>query len=54
MVELLPLETDEDIEDVGNLLKEFQAKTGSTIAAEILADWPGSARKFTKVSKYFY
>lgn len=49
MVELLPLELTEDITLVGDLLKEFQAKTGSTIAGRILAEWPGSARRFVKV-----
>lgn len=54
MVELLPLELPEDIKLVGELLKEFQAKTGSTISATILSEWPGTARHFTKVFPYEY
>jgi glutamate synthase (NADPH/NADH) len=54
MVELLPLELPEDIKLVEDLLKEFQAKTGSNIASTILSEWPGSARHFTKVFPYEY
>jgi len=54
MVELLPLEIEEDIQEVGDLLREFQTKTGSSIAGEILAEWPGSARKFVKVKTPLY
>jgi len=34
---------------VGELMKEFQAKTGSTKAGNILADWPAQAKVFVKV-----
>jgi len=50
MVDLLSLEKPEDIKYVGELLQEFQTKTGSNIAAKLLNEWPGSARHFTKVS----
>lgn len=54
MVELLPLEKKEDLDHVAELLKEFQQKTGSKIAQDLLAEWPKPASKFIKVSKFFY
>lgn len=54
MVELLPLEQPDDLKLVKELLEEFQAKTGSEIAARLLGDWPASARHFTKVFPYEY
>ncbi|KAJ4436798.1 hypothetical protein ANN_16930 [Periplaneta americana] len=48
MVELLPLELDEDLKYVKGLLKEFQEKTGSLIAEELLKTWPAPASKFIK------
>lgn len=54
MVELLPLELDEDLKYVKGLLKEFQEKTGSLIAEELLKTWPAPASKFIKVFPYEY
>lgn len=49
MVELLPLEKDDDLEFVENLLRQFHDKTGSQVAANLLTDWPAQASQFTKV-----
>lgn len=49
MVELLALEASEDLEFVEDLLRQFHDKTGSQVAAEILADWPAQASSFVKV-----
>lgn len=49
MVELLPLEKKEDLDYVAQLLKEFQVKTGSKIAENLLAGWPKPASQFIKV-----
>ena len=50
MVDLLPMEKDEDLLFVEALLREFSEKTGSRVALRILENWPESAKKFTKVS----
>lgn len=50
MVELLPLELSEDLQFVEDLLREFNEKTGSLLAADLLKDWPAQASKFVKVS----
>lgn len=49
MVELLPLDQPEDIEYVKNLLIEFNEKTGSVIAADLLSTWPEPTTRFIKV-----
>ncbi|UYV65685.1 hypothetical protein LAZ67_3005087 [Cordylochernes scorpioides] len=49
MVDLLPLEEKQDLELLESLLKEFREKTGSEMAAKLLADWPRSAASFIKV-----
>lgn len=54
MVELLPLEKKEDLDHVAQLLKEFQQKTGSKIAQDLLAQWPKPASQFIKVFPYEY
>ncbi|GLG95437.1 NADPH:adrenodoxin oxidoreductase, mitochondrial [Gryllus bimaculatus] len=54
MVELLPLENDEDLKYVASLLKEFQEKTGSLIAEELLKTWPKPAKEFVKVFPFEY
>lgn len=53
MVELLPLDLPEDIEYVKSLLLEFQEKTESLIAAELLKAWPEPVKDFIKVSARF-
>ena len=54
MVELLPLEKQEDLDMIEGLLKEFIEKTGSVVATEILSDWPANAQNFVKVFPYEY
>lgn len=54
MVELLPLDQQEDIDYVKTLLQEFKEKTGSLIAAELLEKWPQPTSKFIKVFPYEY
>jgi len=49
MVQLLPLELEEDIKYVEGLLKEFQEKTGSLIAEDLLKIWPSPTSRFVKV-----
>lgn len=49
MVELLPLELQEDLDYVKSLLIEFHEKTGSEIAKELVSVWPEPAKKFIKV-----
>lgn len=50
MVELLPLELPEDLQFVEDLLHQFNKRTGSLVAADLLKDWPAQASKFVKVS----
>ncbi|KAH9630612.1 hypothetical protein HF086_007036 [Spodoptera exigua] len=54
MVELLPLELQDDLDYVEQLLKEFHEYTGSLIAEEFLKTWPEPAKKFIKVFPYEY
>ncbi|XP_043207721.1 glutamate synthase [NADH]-like isoform X1 [Amphibalanus amphitrite] len=54
MVDLLPMEKEEDIMFVEALLREFSEKTGSLVALRILDNWPESVKKFTKVFPYEY
>ena len=49
MVQLFPLELEEDIKYVEGLLKEFQEKTGSLIAEDLLKTWPSPTSRFVKV-----
>ena len=51
MVDLLPLDKEEDILFVEALLREFSEKTGSLVALRILDNWPENAKKFTKVGR---
>lgn len=52
MVELLPLELENDLFYVQGLLREFHEKTGSNIAQELLATWPEPAKTFVKVQLF--
>lgn len=54
MVELLPLDRQEDLNYVKSLLEEFVLKTDSVIASKLLESWPHSASKFIKVFPYEY
>lgn len=49
MVELLPLELSDDLLFVEAQMRQFHDKTGSRVAANLLADWPAQASKFVKV-----
>ena len=49
MVELEAVEEDEDIVELRELIEQHQEYTGSTVAAQILDDWPMSLRQFVKV-----
>jgi glutamate synthase domain-containing protein 3 len=52
-VELLPLDNVDDIAYVKELLIEFQKKTGSLIAEELLKTWPQPVGRFIKVQNLF-
>ncbi|KAL0891857.1 hypothetical protein ABMA27_015114, partial [Loxostege sticticalis] len=54
MVELLPLEAQDDLDVVKTLLEEFVEYTGSVIAQEMLKTWPEPAKMFVKVFPYEY
>ncbi|KAL4710424.1 hypothetical protein ACJJTC_008826, partial [Scirpophaga incertulas] len=54
MVELLPLELEDDLKEVKTLLEEFVEYTGSVIAQDLLKSWPAAAKKFVKVFPYEY
>ncbi|XP_068630791.1 uncharacterized protein [Battus philenor] len=54
MVELLPLENEEDLNEVKQLLEEFVEYTGSIIAKDLLQTWPEPAKMFIKVFPYEY
>lgn len=54
MVQLFPLELEEDIKYVEGLLKEFQEKTGSLIAEDLLKTWPSPTSRFVKVFPFEY
>nr|XP_034824932.1 glutamate synthase [NADH], amyloplastic isoform X1 [Maniola hyperantus] len=54
MVELLPLEKQQDLEEVQKLLEEFVEYTGSIIAKSLLETWPEPAKMFVKVFPYEY
>ena len=52
--ESIALESVVDAEDLNwlqEILKEFQEKTGSKVAEEILHDWPAAAKDFVKVHR---
>ncbi|KAL1139053.1 hypothetical protein AAG570_009114 [Ranatra chinensis] len=53
-VELLPLNDEKDMSYVKKLLVEFQQKTDSKIAEELLSCWPEPTNKFVKVFPYEY
>lgn len=48
-VTILPVEEEEDIIWLQNILKEFVAKTGSRLAQSLLNDWTNSVKLFHKV-----
>jgi glutamate synthase (NADPH/NADH) len=54
MVELLPLNEKKDVSYVRQLLEEFEEKTGSLIAKELLDIWPEPTNRIFKVFPYEY
>ena len=46
-----PLETEEDVRFVKDLIAEFQDKTGSLVAKDILDNWESARAKFVKVDR---
>ncbi|KAJ8680883.1 hypothetical protein QAD02_016670 [Eretmocerus hayati] len=54
MVELLPLNAKKDIDYVQQLLQEFEEKTGSLIARDLLQIWPEPTNRIFKVFPYEY
>jgi glutamate synthase (NADPH/NADH) large chain len=49
MVELERLETEEEVNEVKNLIELHQQYTGSAVAERVLADWDSSVSQFVKV-----
>ena len=54
MVDLVPVETEEDLSFLKTTLTEFVQETESAVAAKLLEEWPLSARYFTKVFPHEY
>ena len=54
MVELEKLEDAEDIDELRHLIEMHQHHTGSTVAAHVLANWPGVVDQFVKVMPIDY
>jgi len=54
MVDLLPVEKDEDMKFLYCTLKEFVASTGSEVGSDIVENWPSSAGRFVKVFPHEY
>jgi glutamate synthase (NADPH/NADH) large chain len=49
MVELEPVEAEEDVEELKGLIQEHLDSTGSVVAEQVLADWPNVLSQFVKV-----
>ena len=49
IVDLLPVEEEEDIQELRNLIEEHRKLTGSTVAEKILNEWEATLPKFVKV-----
>jgi glutamate synthase (NADPH/NADH) large chain len=49
MIELEKVHAVKEIEDLKGMIEAHQLKTGSTVAADMLADWDASLAKFVKV-----
>ena len=54
MVDLLPVEKDEDLVFLKTTLEEFVTETGSSVAQGLLDNWPASASKLIKVFPHEY
>ena len=49
MIELEKVHANKDIAELKGMIETHQAKTGSTVAADMLADWDASLARFVKV-----
>ncbi len=49
MIELEKVHANDDIADLKSMIETHQLKTGSTVAADMLADWDTTLNKFVKV-----
>ena len=49
MVDLDPVEIDEDIAELLNLIQCHKSFTDSAVAARLLSDWPNALKQFIKV-----
>ena len=49
MVELLPVDADDDVSNLRQLVQRHQQYTGSAVAERLLADWSRAVRSFVKV-----
>ena len=54
MVDLDPVDAEEDIAELRELIAEHQQKTGSTVAATVLDRWPAVLKQFVKVMPIDY
>jgi len=54
MVDLLPIEKSEDMDFILRTVEEFVMLTGSSVGQSIVANWPSSAKRFTKVFPHEY
>ena len=54
MVELEPVESFEDVEELRALIRSHHQFTGSTVAENILAQWPDVLDQFVKVMPIDY
>jgi glutamate synthase domain-containing protein 3 len=54
MVDLDPVETDEDIAELLELIQLHQQYTGSPVAEQVLAEWPAVLQQFVKVMPVDY
>ncbi len=54
MVDLLPVENNDDLEFLKTTLEDFVACTESQVAKDLLSAWPESASKFIKVFPFEY
>ena len=54
MVDLVAVQAPEDLRFLQSTLEEFVTETGSSVATQLLADWPAAAEKFVKVEQRPY
>ncbi|XP_067129509.1 uncharacterized protein [Centruroides vittatus] len=49
MVDIFPVELNEDLKFLKEIISEFHTKTESDVAAHILKEWPDSTKQFLKI-----